>query len=154
MKVAARLGLGFVTAAMALITTGCAGTVSVRLVNQTTEQPIVGARVERVRVVTEFGKIVNPIGSPYRTVEMHWTNAKGACELQKLGPHDSYRLLVSTFQPITLTLGESMLTLSPKEQGGGGTSCVYSVRQVVGIWQTTAWQPSSDWQQERNTAPH
>ncbi len=147
-----RIALILLTAIALLFLGGCAETIAVRVVNQNTEKPVAGALVERVRPVSLLGKITNPVGAfyhPDRTAESRWTDSNGVCFLKKLRPEDVCRLHVMTIEPVTFTLGTRTFALSPGTNGLRGTSCVYSVKQLNGGWQTSAYLPSRDWEKER-----
>jgi len=130
--------------------TGCSDSITVRVVDQASGRPIAGALVHRDRPASRFQKIVNPIGTTYHpltTAESRWTDTKGLCVMTKLEQTDVLRIFVATNAPLTVTVGDRTLSLSPGTNAA--TSLVYSVWQEAGSEKILASQPSWDWQKDR-----
>ena len=129
---------------------GCSDEVTVRVVDQATTRPVVGALVHRDRPSSGLEKITNPIGTTYHpmtTAESRWTDTTGSCVITGPKQTDVLRIFVATGAPLTVMIGDRTLSLSP---GTNATSSlVYSVWQDAGSPKVLAEQPSWDWQKER-----
>src|SRR6218665_3530421 len=93
---------------------GCADDVTVRVVDQATSRPVIGALVHRDRPASRLEKITNPIGTTYHpltTTESRWTDTNGSCVLRKPEKADVLRIFVATSEPLTVTVGDRTLSL-------------------------------------------
>lgn len=136
--------------AAVLFLAGCSDGVSVRVTEQKTGHPVSGALVHRDRPASRFGKITNPVGTTYHpltTADSRWTDTNGTCVLTKLEQTDVLRIYVATATPLSLTVGDRVLSLSPGTNTF--TSWVYSVWQEAGSPKILVEQPSWDWQKEK-----
>ena len=141
--------LGFLSVA-ALFFAGCSHNIVVRVAEQKTGQPVVGALVHRDRPASRLEKITNPVGTTYHpltTAEARWTDADGSCVLSQPKETDILRFFVPTRDPLTATVGDRTWELSPGTTSG--ESLVYSVWQKGGPTKVLVGRPTWDWRKAR-----
>ena len=95
----------------------------------------------------QTGKDTNPVGTfyhPETIAEARWTDSEGRSTLKKVGPDDSYDLVITSSVPLTVVVGVNIVFLDP----GTNTNLSalhYNVERQGEEWKITVAKPGWNW---------
>jgi len=138
----------FIFIIITFLLVGCNDPNTLRVTKTKTNEPAANILVERRHPVSNWKKIINPVGTSYHplsVVESHWTDENGSCGLKNFEEKDVYDFYSESCIPLTVSFDHYKIHLTPS-MNADFTSCIYSVWQENGNWKFIVSKSTGDWQ--------